>query len=1104
MTRDFEGGYKKLNEAQKTAVDNIDGPLLVIAGPGTGKTQLLSLRVANILKETDSIAENILCLTFTDSAVNEMRKRLHSIIGRDAYSVTISTYHSFGSDLIRSYPTYFPNYGALNPATDLDIDSIVRKIQSKLAYSNAYKNELFISDIKHLISDSKQALLTPDDLMAVARDNIAFIAKVSKVTASLSDVLARISKKSADDFNKLIITNKETSVSAHLDKVEPLAAVWNRELEEAINDYAITSKTTALSKWKLKYLSRDNSNLLIAAGKDQNEKLIAFSGIYRSYQDELEKQNLYDYDDMILRSINALESSPELRYSLQEKYLYILLDEYQDTNAAQAKLVSLLSDNPVNENRPNIMAVGDDDQAIYAFQGAKHSHMIDFLNSYTDVKLVSLKENYRSTQDLIGFSSSIAEQIESRLISNLKDISKKFTSARKESPSTKIERLNFKTEIEEYVWIAKNIKKSQESGEPLSEIAILSPKHQYLEAMATYLQAENVPITYERRENILQDRVIEQLINICRLIKAINDQNTQLVNSLLATVLNYEFFEIPTEIIWQTSWQAHEERKPWLNVILSKPETKLIGLFLTKLAYNAKSLKFDYIIDQIIGLSEVIIYDKKSSSYKSPFYNFYKSDDPKSDILFSEILSNLVIIRSKFKDYKVEPLKPLLVPDFIDFVDGLIAAKIKILNTSPYSESEDSVKLMTAYKAKGQEFDNVYILSAINEVWGSSARNASSKISLPPNLKYIRNATNDDDNKLRLLYVALTRARNNIYLSSYSSDLSGKPSSSLKYLNELEDGSHSDPGSPEKAQIIVKDHKELLDSSNIVSDWQNDYKPLELKHDLVQLLKPRLETYQLSPTELNSFLDVRNAGPINFYNRYILRYPSPVTEVVDYGSAVHESLDWLQKQLASSKKMPSLDKLLSEFEVRLKNRRLSEDEYQNLYERGRLALGEYYSKATKDFKSDDISEYSFKNEAVFVGKAHLNGNIDKLVVDNENRQIEIVDYKTGKSYNRWSSEAKLHLYSNQLYFYKLLVEGSNRFKKYTVERACLDFVEPDTSGSLNKLYIEFDDKRMEVFKQLIDTVWQHIQDLNFPDISRYGTDLKGIRKFEDDLISGDI
>jgi DNA helicase-2/ATP-dependent DNA helicase PcrA len=328
MSFDFKKAYSGLNKAQKEAVDNIDGPVMVIAGPGTGKTQLLSLRVANILLKTDVNPENILCLTFSDSAANEMRARLATIIGLDAYKVNVSTYHSFGSDLIASYPAYFNNYARLLPLSDLSADIIIRKIQAKLTYKNPYKDERLSSNIKRLISEAKRALLTPDDIEKVIKSNLDFIKTKSEQTKNLSDILARVSKTSKDDFLAL---KTGVKTDAELLSFELLAEAWDRELDVAIQTSIDSGDNKALSKWKTRYLAKDENSDFIVAGHEQNERLRYFCGIYRKYLAELLNQGLYDFDDMILRSIEALKANLDLKYTIQEKYQYLLLDEYQDT-----------------------------------------------------------------------------------------------------------------------------------------------------------------------------------------------------------------------------------------------------------------------------------------------------------------------------------------------------------------------------------------------------------------------------------------------------------------------------------------------------------------------------------------------------------------------------------------------------------------------------------------------------------------------------------------------------------------------------------------------------------------------------------------------------
>jgi DNA helicase-2/ATP-dependent DNA helicase PcrA len=323
---DFSSELSKLNTEQKQAVNYIEGPLLVIAGPGTGKTQLLSIRAANILDKTDALPENILCLTFTEAGSLEMRKRLIKVIGQDAYKITVSTYHGFGNEIISRNPEYFSGGLNLRPISKLKADTIIRELQRDLPFTSSLKDPELVPHISGLISDAKQALLTPEDLDLVVDANLSFIKKMSEVTKPLSDNLNRVSLSSVDSFAKLI---SDPSSAKLPQGVEQLASLWNSQLEEAIGDAQADRYTKSLTKWKAKYMAKDGKNLLIAKGADQNLRLKEFAKLYDRYAQRLKSDSLYDYDDMILLSIEALKKHDELRFNLQEKYLYIMLDEYQ-------------------------------------------------------------------------------------------------------------------------------------------------------------------------------------------------------------------------------------------------------------------------------------------------------------------------------------------------------------------------------------------------------------------------------------------------------------------------------------------------------------------------------------------------------------------------------------------------------------------------------------------------------------------------------------------------------------------------------------------------------------------------------------------------------
>ena len=321
----FKKAYGALNTAQKEAVDTIEGPVLVIAGPGTGKTQILTLRIANILLSTDTAPENILALTFTESGARAMRERLRSFVGAVAYRVPIYTFHGFAGDLIRQYPDSYSNIIGGRPASELEkvelIETILDDSEFKLLRplgNPAY----YVRAILHTIATLKQEYLEPDKLGAIINEQEAVLASMPKLHEK----------------------------GAHKGKVK--------------GDYQKLEKTIA-----------------------KNHELLA---VYRRYQSLLREQNLYDFDDMMLESVHALNSNEDMLRDLQENYQYLLADEHQDVNASQNRILELLA---AYHERPNIFVVGDEKQAIYRFQGASLENFLYFEDKFPNTTTIALTEN---------------------------------------------------------------------------------------------------------------------------------------------------------------------------------------------------------------------------------------------------------------------------------------------------------------------------------------------------------------------------------------------------------------------------------------------------------------------------------------------------------------------------------------------------------------------------------------------------------------------------------------------------------------------------------------------------------------------------------------
>ena len=367
LLKKFAQEYEKLNEQQRLAVNNIEGPVMVIAGPGTGKTQILASRVGKILLETDVLPENILCLTYTDAGVVAMRKRLLQLIGPDAYKVNIYTFHAFCNDVIQENLFLFEKT-SLDPISELERIELFKQLIDSFPKNHPlkrYRGDVYyeIRNLDKLFSAMKREGWTPD-----------FISR--KINEYLADLPNR------DEF------------------------VYKRKYKE--------------------FNAGDLKKDKIEEEKERMEKLRAAVNEFDRFQEMMKKKKRYDFDDMINWVIKAFEENKNLLTNYQERFQYILVDEYQDTSGTQNRLVELLIS---YWNKPNIFVVGDDDQSIYRFQGANVENMLGFVNSYqNDLFTVVLTENYRSTQAIIDASKALINRNEERLVKQIPNLSKELRS----------------------------------------------------------------------------------------------------------------------------------------------------------------------------------------------------------------------------------------------------------------------------------------------------------------------------------------------------------------------------------------------------------------------------------------------------------------------------------------------------------------------------------------------------------------------------------------------------------------------------------------------------------------------------------------------------
>lgn len=1083
---EFKKRYAALNANQKKAVDTLEGPVMVVAGPGTGKTELLSVRVANILQKTDVLPGNILCLTFTDSGTVAMRERLAGLLGPEAYKVAIHTFHSFGSEIINRYGEYFYQGAHFRPADELASYEILSELLEALPHDNPLSSKLndkftYLSDIQTSISELKRGGFTPDELDAILSRNDTFIAWLKpRLIETFSD---RVSKKTLPSISKLIAEIKSyEDEPLELPGYHALSTLISHSLQRALEAAEEEGSTKPITAWKNTYLEKDAHGSHTLKDERRSEKLHALSGVYYDYLVAMQKSELYDYDDMILRVVHALEVFDELRFSLQEQYQYILVDEFQDTNDAQMRLIWNLTNNPAVEGKPNLMVVGDDDQAIYRFQGAELSNILDFTSRYSDVQIIALTDNYRSAEPVLQLARSVITQAEERLENSLMHVSKKLT-PHHIPKNPRVVSSSYVTNVEARSALAREVK---DVAEHADSVAIIARHHRELVELLPHLTAAGIRVKYERQENILDSEPVVQLELVAHVLWHLSREEFDEANVHVAELLAHPAWAIAPRTIWELSLSAYKEKKFWLEVMLEQEgRLKEIAEWFIVGAAQAKTEPLEFMLDYCFGI------DQPQDEFISPYMNYFFGKDAVMDGQYLAHLSALQKIRGALRDYR--PGKVLKLDDFVDYLQVCRELDVQLSANTELDDGNSTVTLLSAHKAKGLEFDAVFITDAHESVWGSSARSRSRLLSFPTNLP-LSPAGDGYDERLRLLYVALTRARNLLHIVTAETNEQGKvllPAGALSVLTFEQKPAASTPQ-------LIKAHENA---------W---YSPLAnvAQTDRKELLRPILEKYRLSATHLNNYLDISKGGPEYFLLHNLLRIPEAMSPSAAYGSAMHGALQRAHQHLAATNKKRPVEDVIKDFETLLLQAQLSERDLHHFLERGAKALTGFLEQRYASFQPSQRVEQNFSGEAIQIGDTRVTGAIDLLDIDTDEKTIFVTDYKTGKAATSWKGrdeheKIKLHHYEQQLMMYKLLIENSRQFDGYTVTGARLEFVEPDVKREVVLLDYVYDEEKLEAFKLLLAHVWRQIMALDFTCPDEYSYDFKGMLDFENKIFSRD-
>lgn len=1046
----------ELNEKQREAVEYLEGPLLVLAGPGTGKTQLLSEKVAYILKNTDTSPENILCLTFTETGASNMRERLKTIVGKDGLKVNIGTYHAFGSDILAQYKNYSEDYdrrldAAIDEVTQF---KIIKEIQDSLSGTDILRGDN-VKDIVSTISSAKSAGLNYGDLEVIAEKNTEDAEVLSKaISPLLKNVIPRAFKESYENaYLPIFELLKDYIDSKPIVKgVERSISGLTRDLKAAISDALASNKITPLSAWRNEYFEKDSRGDYRLKERIANKKLHSLSNVMKKYDEKLKKDGLYDFDDMIMEASRVLREDEGFRLTLSERYQFIMLDEFQDTNPSQFSIIKQLTD----YEKPLIMAVGDDDQAIYEFQGALSTNLTDFQAHYK-ANVIALTENYRSTQEILDFSRQIINQAPDRFAD------KELSSHKPSSGKSDIHRVEFLTSEMEYAFIADKISELIKNGVPLNEIAVISYKRKYFLPLLPFLKAKpEIKIAYEEQNNLLEDDKIHQIITISRYIYEL--ANEKRTDTSILEILAYPFFNLPILDVLRVVDKAKREKHSVFEELSASGITALteVAAFFGNLVAKSFNEPLEVFLDYLIGALEL-------DGYRSPFLEYYTKEESYETL---KLYENLSALKGKLRKHFGE--KSLRLSDLITLIDDYETAEMSLNVTSPYRDADESVQILTAHKAKGLEFEYVFIISADHVAWGKGKGN-NNLLVLPRNLAYIRHTGTTDGEKLRILYVALTRAKHGLYITNSLRDFNDKSPERLEYLDEyVENNEVISPFLPDKKVTLKYEASAPEIAASNLKNWFSPY--YIASPDLRSIYKERVSNFKMSATALISFIDIVYAGPEAFFKSYILQVPrEPENESIAFGNLVHKTFEMVTNNHLSDEDAIKL------FLEELDKADLPVEIAQKLREKGPADLKIALSKFGPLLREGQ-SEVNVGVEKLSVNGIPITGKVDHIHIDKENKTIEIYDYKTGNFHKeRWQSHLTLYKYMLQLCFYKLLLNNSPTYAKYKIKRAHILFVVPDRDGEVYDKVYDFDEKDEDELLKLMQAVYNQVSSLRFLD-----------------------
>lgn len=858
-----------LNPQQREAVIHKEGPALVVAGAGTGKTRVITERIAYILNQKWCRHDQILGLTFTDKTSGEMEERLDRLMPMGYEAVSISTFHSFCEKIIRQY------------GIDIGISPGFKILEGVFQWQFMREN-LFEFNLNYY-----RPLGNPNKFI----------------------------KALLNHFSRL----KEELVSPE-------------KYQEIVSSASLKSDSD----------------------KTEVERLFELAGAYGKYQEMMAEQDYLDFSDLHYKVIELFEKRPNILKHLQKKYRYILVDEYQDTNIAQNRIVDHLA-----QQHRNLMVVGDDDQSIYKFRGAAISNILQFEEKYSDLKKLVLTQNYRSNQAILDFSYASIQKNNPYRLEVKSNVNKKLTALRPGDVESVF--LTHCSTIEQEVEYT--VEAIQKAEVPMSEIAILVRANHYAQPFIEAFRKANIPYQFLSERGLYDKPEIKKLMSVLRVLANPTDDIS------FYEVLRMPVWNIDMETIAKMIVEARKFHGSVWNQVKKTDESK----FLTKVITDL----LDYSRDHTVG--EVLY--RFTESIK-----LYEILLRQGTIEAEERITNIATFFGKIREFeRNNEYKTVL--DFVDYLE--LASEAGENPSAKFDVAGiDGVQISTIHGVKGLEFNTVFVANLVNRRFPSDDR--KDLIEMPPELiqEILENEDVHIQEERRLFYVACTRAKEKLHLMW--SDFYN-PSSAQK------------PRASKRSRFI----DEIID--------EVEFTQLEKRVEGVEkFLKPKSE----NPTNHQSPIANRQSPITNFsYSQismfelcprqyqytYLYKIPQPPSGALSFGSTLHNTLQEFYLRVMQSKQAS----LFMEF-----NEDLSLNQLMDIYnekwissgyeskahmdaskQRGKDILKAFYAHFQEGTEAIEFLEKGFKLK---IGDYTISGRIDRADKKAEGT-LEIIDYKTGKS-----------------------------------------------------------------------------------------------------------